>query len=583
MATVNTSGNILDIRRRIIMNSPHTETVTSDIASFDTDMSAKLKSCKLKFLPIQNGSGDPSPTNKRRIVGLTSIKYRKTGRNLANVVSYSGVSQNMETASKTTNNYGTTLSTTEFTAPHGEVTITQANYSDNTQESYRNGYFTVQIYNLEYGKRYNVSFKISDITNNPLNVNSLYIYGPNGSGGAWGTMIGDRMVFKNVGFNQPSNGTFRKAFEIRPCGMSFTLSDFMVTTVDDEDPTWEPYVGIEDRIMIPPKGKNIANFLGYSASTENVYGANKVGSLRLSGNYGQTISTTEYDPDGSLTVTQTKYPQTSNLPHYQNGYFCPIPDNLEYGEKYIVSFDVNEITNNPLNATLEDIRICPAYGSQKGVTVNGNRLVSDVLSYDKNPNDPLFTKHSIEIRNCGMSMTISHIMVTADTETNQTYEPFEFGAYGGYIDLVSGEIVSEYGVIDLGDMNWSSSNSTYGSFVATDIRNLSNAFISRSEPGDMFCDKAKVVSTDTFNTVGNGEGECWIQINGNQTVYIMSTDFIGKNVNNVTNMVKGTQLVYRLAEPIHTLIDPESLKTLRGANVIWTDSNDETSVTYYTH
>ena len=563
MAAVNTSENILDIRRRIIMNSPHTETVTSDIASFDTDMSAKLKSCKLKFLPIQNGSGDPSPTNKRRIVGLTSIKYRKTGRNLANVVSYSGVSQNMETASKTTNNYGTTLSTTEFTAPHGEVTITQSTWPDSNSYSYRNGYFTVQVHNLEYGKMYNMSFKVSDITNNPLNINAMYMYGPNGSGGTWGTMIGDRMVFNNISFNQPSNGNFRKQFEIRNCGMSFTMSDFMVTTVDDEDPTWEPYVGIEDRIMIPPKGKNLGNIIGFSASAEEVYAANTSSILDLTGNYGNTISTTDFDPDGSLTITQTQSPQ-SNLPHYRNGYFVILADNVEYGKEYKVSFDVDEIISNPLNATLANIQTLPASGSAREVLVDGNRVYTkNSIIYNANATVPY--RHGFDIRNCGMSLKMSHFMITDGTETDQTYEPYIFGAYGGYIDLVSGEIVSEWNRIKLrwGDMTLQGENTN----TIRKTYDLSPYGMNGEEYS--MCNIAPYLYSNN-----NDNNHYYISSNGS-TLYVILDNTIDDDFE--------FEICYKTTTPTRTLIDPESLKALRGANAIWTDSNDETSVTYYTH
>lgn len=63
----------LNLRQRILLNQPHIESVSGDIASFTTDMKAPLKECKAYFNPIQEGSGDPSPDNIRPISGWTGV------------------------------------------------------------------------------------------------------------------------------------------------------------------------------------------------------------------------------------------------------------------------------------------------------------------------------------------------------------------------------------------------------------------------------------------------------------------------------------------------------------------------------
>lgn len=45
--------------RRILINTPHIETVSNNLATFDTDMAAKIKSLKCSFTPQQSGSGNP--------------------------------------------------------------------------------------------------------------------------------------------------------------------------------------------------------------------------------------------------------------------------------------------------------------------------------------------------------------------------------------------------------------------------------------------------------------------------------------------------------------------------------------------
>ena len=76
--------DIQKAKRKIIMNQPHVETLTGDAVSFTTDMKAPLKECKVSFMPIQEGTGGPSPTNVRNITGWTGVSI-KNGENTYSV------------------------------------------------------------------------------------------------------------------------------------------------------------------------------------------------------------------------------------------------------------------------------------------------------------------------------------------------------------------------------------------------------------------------------------------------------------------------------------------------------------------
>ena len=62
-----------------------THTVKGPIASFRSADVAPIESLKLHFLPKQEGSGDPSPTNVRPITGWTGCNLFGSGRNLLNL------------------------------------------------------------------------------------------------------------------------------------------------------------------------------------------------------------------------------------------------------------------------------------------------------------------------------------------------------------------------------------------------------------------------------------------------------------------------------------------------------------------
>lgn len=61
-----------------------THTVSGDIASFRSADKTDIESLKVHFLPMQEGSGDPSPTNVRPITGWTGCNVHHIGKNLFN-------------------------------------------------------------------------------------------------------------------------------------------------------------------------------------------------------------------------------------------------------------------------------------------------------------------------------------------------------------------------------------------------------------------------------------------------------------------------------------------------------------------
>lgn len=65
--------DIQKTRKKIILNQPQLKSISDKIVSFNTDMVAPLKNCKIYFKPIQLGTGDPSPTNVRNINGWTGL------------------------------------------------------------------------------------------------------------------------------------------------------------------------------------------------------------------------------------------------------------------------------------------------------------------------------------------------------------------------------------------------------------------------------------------------------------------------------------------------------------------------------
>lgn len=69
-------------RRRMILNMPHDSKYKGLFITFNTDTSKTLKECKVSFLPVQDGTGDASPSNIRTLKGWTGVRLAQRNENL---------------------------------------------------------------------------------------------------------------------------------------------------------------------------------------------------------------------------------------------------------------------------------------------------------------------------------------------------------------------------------------------------------------------------------------------------------------------------------------------------------------------
>ena len=70
-------------KKRFFTRVPSIASASSgNIVSFNTDMTGKLKSCRIEFEPIQAGTGDPGPENIRAVNGWNGINVWGTKKNM---------------------------------------------------------------------------------------------------------------------------------------------------------------------------------------------------------------------------------------------------------------------------------------------------------------------------------------------------------------------------------------------------------------------------------------------------------------------------------------------------------------------
>lgn len=164
-------------------------------------------------------------------------------------------------------------------------------------------------------------------------------------------------------------------------------------------------------------------------------------------------------------------------------------------------------------------------------------------------------------------------------DTATTYEPYDSNntVYGGYVDIVKGEVVVEWTNLDLGTKTW-----TYGS--------ADNNFYTTS-PSDAFSvyrfnDENNPVMCTAYKSSAAFVGDQIITMNNRQTgtsavIRIRNSNFTDSD--EFKTSLNGTLLYYKLADPIHYPISETELKTFLDRNNLWSNTNDITEVSYQIH
>ncbi len=170
-------------------------------------------------------------------------------------------------------------------------------------------------------------------------------------------------------------------------------------------------------------------------------------------------------------------------------------------------------------------------------------------------------------------------------ENATTYEPYSEEQipitfpdgqtiYGGYIDLVYGELVVEWREQSLKDLNWAnySGNTLFYASIPTYSKDLYS---------EIYSDHFPVVVNS--NPRDNETVGCY----KNGAVYAKYIFFYKTGVGNpagfinwINHLEYDPKIVYKLETPIHILIPESDIKSFLDHNNFWSDANDITEVTY---
>lgn len=226
-----------------------------------------------------------------------------------------------------------------------------------------------------------------------------------------------------------------------------------------------------------------------------------------------------------------------------------------------------------------------------GVTTTGNPIESGNAGYSSVTFTPQSENDFILITfgsAGGNSFTFYDIQLEASS-TRTAYYPYSAETktitlgqtiYGGNVDAKNGKLVVMYGVVDLGDLNWSN-GSTNQSGVFRKTATISNALI-LSEPTTVPDIKCEIYGkTSPLQTYRCNEG-----VSLNNTAHQITIYDSNYNTDSSAELtafkqaVSGKKFVYPLATPIEiTGLTPANFTTINGEQNIFSDCGD-ISVTY---
>ena len=146
--------------------------------------------------------------------------------------------------------------------------------------------------------------------------------------------------------------------------------------------------------------------------------------------------------------------------------------------------------------------------------------------------------------------------------------------FGGYVDLISGKLVVDRAMVDLGSLEWQyreSESPVAPYFYTTNAPDIKSPGALYTNPINAICSKYPVVirTSSTFvdgTLCGDGTVTEVLQIQIKDTSYTNAATF--------KSAMNGVQLVYELATPQTYQLTPQQVNTLVGTNNVWSEQGN---------
>ena len=144
--------------------------------------------------------------------------------------------------------------------------------------------------------------------------------------------------------------------------------------------------------------------------------------------------------------------------------------------------------------------------------------------------------------------------------------------FGGYVDLISGKLVVDKVMVDLGTLSWGRYTDGAGYFAVPEanIPLKPKRPVSPSTKANAICSKYMVEPTNNIYLQGFIDKTIGIHTNGS----IIAQDTTYTNVTTFKSAMNGVQLVYELATPQTYQLTPQQVNTLVGTNNVWSEQGN---------
>lgn len=275
----------------------------------------------------------------------------------------------------------------------------------------------------------------------------------------------------------------------------------------------------------------------------------------------------------------------------QEGTGDPSPDNV----RPIHGWDSLTVTKCGKNLYSRDDGK-PVYMPFKAGTTISVRGYFRVIMYDSDLNQLGYFSLSSNVRTVTLTYDVSYIgfypeqtghqyQIELNTEPT-AYEPytettitipFPQTIYGGYVDLIKGELVDEWKKLTLTTSNTtvrSTSNMQYPYYMRTQITGWkygTNALIS------------DVLASTQTNAAFRSTLAGWQMPNVSNIIYWVHPDCATESGAESLRTSEEFTIMYKLATPITHTIDPQVIRPFKGVNNIWSDANGSIEVKFWTH
>lgn len=527
------TDEIQQIRRKILLNTPHIESASGSVVSFATDMKSKVKDCKVYFSPVQDLNGYSKPW-----VG-------GSGKNLFNYLD----SNNWYVAETSTDR--------KKTSTLGDIT-----YSD--------GIVKLDRINSVAG----LVLVLGQLKANQSYVLSADMVGTDGN--AYIAKVDDSLsdeytatriftiAFDNnaVAFTPTEDGIYELL--LWKSGSSDITIQNAQLELGSTATAYEPYENIcpisgWDGITIRQTGKNLAAN-GIYCGKLKVTGDTYTGSvyhcyyfpipkakiyIAKDSSAVPLISVSMVPPAiGAKCVTGTGIPTMTNVRHHTF-------DNTEIGAKYMCIHGSNQDQYADLTTLLDSAKLM--------ITTDG---------YDDN-------------------------YETSSNNLTEVTILFPQTIYGGYVDLVKGEVVEEWNGFTFNGATYK----TYRDYTNSGNKNYIKSYWVYWSPKAMknvpvMCDTLQITRNhDTINSspylFASGTGQLFGGlILGTKTEFPDLANGTAQDRIDACNewfQNHPTKVIYKVKTPNTYSLTPSTITTLRGLNNIFSDSNGNIELSYWTH